>query len=139
MKKKYNSKAERLAARRASRRDNFGRTEAEYKNKFIQISEEHTCHLWTGCKWKNGYGYVRIKGKCVPAHRYIYELYRVKIPKGYDLLHICDNPSCVNPQHLVPGTHTDNMRDMVAKGRNANFKGKNNPNYKHGKYTKDQT
>lgn len=76
------------------------------------------CWLWTGTR-RAGYGLVSAGGRQQGAHRIAYELeHGCAIPDGLDVLHSCDNPSCVNPRHLSIGTHTDNMRDMAAKGRN---------------------
>jgi len=60
-------------------------------------------------------GYGRVRG--IAAHRLALLMEGVEIPDGHHVLHACDNPPCVNPQHLRPGTRSDNMRDMVAKGR----------------------
>lgn len=60
-------------------------------------------------------GYGRVRG--IAAHRLALLMEGVEIPEGHHVLHACDNPPCVNPQHLRPGTRSDNMRDMVAKGR----------------------
>lgn len=78
------------------------------------------CWLWTGRKTtRSGYGCFRRNGKTIPAHRVSYELFVGPIPPGLEVRHICDNPPCVNPDHLSPGTHKENMEDMAARGRAA--------------------
>jgi len=92
------------------------------------------CWLWNRWKDKDGYGQIRRFGRKCRAHRVAYELTRGPIPKGRFVLHSCDNPSCVNPQHLWIGTHTDNVRDMMNKGRNVYLHGERNP---HSKLTNE--
>lgn len=75
------------------------------------------CWEWQGGKTKDGYGKAGYQHKNVLAHRLAWELTNGPIPEGLCILHECDNPTCCNPNHLFPGTHTDNMRDMFAKKR----------------------
>jgi hypothetical protein len=75
------------------------------------------CIIWTGAVNGNGYGCLRLNGKAITASRKAFELYNGKIPDGLFILHRCDNPLCVNPEHLFAGTHQDNMRDRDIKGR----------------------
>lgn len=79
------------------------------------------CWLWTASKRNKGYGAFAytLNGKTIHdrAHRFSYQLYKGEIPKGLSILHSCDNPACVNPDHLSPGTISDNNQDMVRKGR----------------------
>jgi DNA-binding XRE family transcriptional regulator len=77
------------------------------------------CWLWTGCSGPTGYGLFRMKGKTYRAHRAAYELYVGPITDGMAVLHNCDNPSCVNPQHLTLGTQQDNANDRSRRHRNA--------------------
>lgn len=76
------------------------------------------CWEWIGSFYNNGYGMFIIKSNSVRAHRVSYTLYKNEIPFGLHCLHTCDNPSCVNPDHLFLGTHQQNMKDKVMKGRN---------------------
>lgn len=81
------------------------------------------CWLWVGPCDKNGYGKAAEKGsvhnrpRTVRAHRRSYEVNRGAIPERLHVLHRCDTPACVNPDHLFLGTNMDNVRDMVSKGR----------------------
>ena len=77
------------------------------------------CWLWEKSRSSEGYGLFWAFGKTRSAHRVAWELYCGKIPDGLFVLHSCDVKSCVNPDHLFLGTHTDNMADMVHKGRQA--------------------
>lgn len=77
------------------------------------------CLEWTGPRFR-GYGRAyapfRERSKWL-AHRLVWELLRGPIPAGFQVNHRCDNPPCINVEHLWLGTQQDNMRDMRAKGR----------------------
>lgn len=79
------------------------------------------CWEFAGAKSHKGYGQLPIwrDGRSIPrsAHRLSWELANGPIPAGMSVLHRCDNPPCVRPDHLFLGTQSDNMQDMVAKGR----------------------
>lgn len=75
------------------------------------------CWLWTGEIGSSGYGRFYAYGRKYRAHRFSYEAYKGEIPKGMLILHSCDNPRCVNPDHLRVGTDADNTRDKMERGR----------------------
>mgnify|MGYP001118302010 CR=1 FL=1 len=80
--------------------------------------DDRGCHVCTSHSHKsNGYPRCTRSGKKVRLNRAIYSELVGEIPEGMLVLHECDNPQCINPQHLKLGTHADNSRDMVERGR----------------------
>jgi len=93
------------------------------------------CWEWTACLNNGGYGQFKLNGRMRPAHRISWMIRHGSMPPkdgsfhGLCVLHKCDNPRCVNPDHLFVGTHGDNMRDRSKKGRHSvgNRKGTSHP------------
>lgn len=77
---------------------------------------ESGCHEWQGAL-RNGYGVIKINGKCVSTHRFVFHMKQEPIPLGMVVMHSCDNKKCVNPEHLSIATQSDNMVDCSNKGR----------------------
>jgi len=87
-------------------------------NRHEKIGE---CWEWKGKINLSGYGcfqqLINGKKKDMLSHRESYKIFKGEIPLGLYVCHHCDNPSCCNPDHLFLGTHSDNMQDMLRKGR----------------------
>jgi hypothetical protein len=89
------------------------------RSKPIQYKvDENGCHTCISHYTRNdGYISVKIKGKNIRVHRLVYELHNGKIDNGLVVMHTCDNPSCINPNHMELGTHKENMEDKSKKNR----------------------
>lgn len=75
------------------------------------------CWIWTGRKNDQGYGKLSIANRTEKAHRVSYVIHKGEIPSGLCVCHSCDNPSCVNPEHLWLGTQRENIYDCISKNR----------------------
>ncbi len=99
-----------------------------------KVQKTDGCWLWIGAAIPRGYGRFFYRGKPRYAHRVALELLGgQEVSDASLVMHACDNPACVNPEHLTVGTQTDNMRDAAAKGRTVNpadWRGPKNPRAK---------
>ena len=85
----------------------------------MKTASTKDCQVWVRYRTRKGYGQTwdRQQKRRRRAHRVVWEIFNGPIPKGAFVLHRCDNPPCVNPDHLYVGTAADNTRDMIRRGR----------------------
>jgi hypothetical protein len=83
----------------------------------VDIGEEDECWEWLGGYNTHEYGGFTVDGKSIGSHVFSYKLSKGDIPEGLVVMHKCDNPHCVNPNHLELGTLKDNSQDRDKKGR----------------------
>ncbi|MFF6966284.1 HNH endonuclease signature motif containing protein [Streptomyces anthocyanicus] len=86
---------------------------------WLRVERAEGCWNWQGARSDTGYGHLASdEGPEVLAHRFSYQLHGGVISEGMVVCHRCDNPACVNPDHLFLGSQRDNVHDMISKGRN---------------------
>lgn len=95
-------------------------TEVDARRFWLKVDKSGECWVWQGAinYARGGYGSFWVGQKCYRAHRVAYELTYAD-PGDLDVLHSCDNPACVRPEHLHLGTHQDNMQERDERGRTA--------------------
>jgi hypothetical protein len=90
------------------------------RSKKIDFKEKNGCFIITSHELnKDGYSEIMIRGRTLKIHRHIYEQCFGEIPRGLVIRHKCDNPSCINPEHLETGTLQENIADMISRNRQA--------------------
>jgi HNH endonuclease len=97
-----------------------GLSETFFHRFWKKVTKQGECWVWIGGKNENGYGVIgrgRDGWGLIKAHRASWVLHNGPIPDGLCVLHHCDNPPCVRPDHLFLGDHVDNGQDASAKGR----------------------
>ncbi|RPI85131.1 MAG: hypothetical protein EHM34_00045 [Nitrosopumilales archaeon] len=108
---------------RSINRENY---DQDMKNKLLSRIDikDNGCWEWKGAKHRQGYGNIGYKRKVCLAHRISWKLFRGDLRDDILVLHKCDNPPCINPDHLFLGSDRDNVLDSISKGRFYRAKGK---------------
>lgn len=141
----YKSRIDVLAEELISRATRALRKDKKFLRRFwshVQKGRGNSCWLWNGGQRVGAYGGITFSAASnlfttESTHRISWILAKGKIPKGKLILHSCDTPLCVRPSHLFVGTYSDNMSDMLRKGRQWQQKKTHCP---HGhKYSKANT
>lgn len=105
------------AKRRRSNGKKWGQTRIAVRFWEKVTRSNEGCWTWQGSRNESGYGVLLVRGRKLVAHRVSWEVIFGPVPDGMLVLHRCDNPPCVRPDHLFIGTHMDNIQDCIAKGR----------------------
>lgn len=92
---------------------------ARFWSKVAVTRNINECWLWRGSRSSFGHGDFKVDGKAQPSHRVAFELAFGEPPDDAVIRHSCDTPACCNPNHLLSGTHADNVRDRVIRKRSA--------------------
>lgn len=108
--------------------------------RLVRIDKKTGCHVFQGYTNQDGYGRVSVKGRLYMAHRLSYEREKGPIPEGLYIRHACDNPACINPDHLSPGTQKQNMSEASWRCRwNRQFTPEKNAEILELKYAGEMT
>lgn len=108
---------------------NLGRPPVDAFKRFeAKVQPQGGCHIWLGHTDRDGYGQFFYSGRMRRATHYALTLLLGRAIDAPVVRHSCDNTQCVNPYHLIEGTHQENSNDAVARGRT--LKGNNHPNSK---------
>lgn len=99
--------------------------------RYVSKGTEDSCWEWSGAMDKDGYGFFWVAGKLYRSHRVSWVIHQSPIHASLLVLHRCDNPRCVNPDHLFLGTDADNADDRERKGRGNKATGTRNGAYTH--------
>lgn len=99
--------------------DDFITKYVEILDRYIVRPDFTSCWIWFGQRDKYGYGIVNTTEGHFFAHRLMYQRIKKNLDADSIIRHNCDNSSCCNPEHLVPGTQADNMQDKIQRGRTA--------------------
>jgi hypothetical protein len=87
--------------------------------RYVEKKGLDECWLWTGQVDKDGYGWLRLGKSMVRAHRFSFVLHGGVLAEDQLLRHKCNTPGCVNPRHVIPGSHDANMKDRLEAGHYA--------------------
>ncbi len=109
-----------ITDKRGQKQDDAGNIVSQEDIFFSYVDKTKDCFEWTGKKSPKGYGKIYFNGTSMRAHRVSYEIHYGSFNKDMNVLHHCDNPSCVNPSHLYLGNNQDNVDDKVRRNRQPN-------------------